>query len=112
LVPDRSAATNPEVAEAFGILLAAGLVAEQIAMAKGFKVTPDPDRARVDHAMMEENLTAAKLPFDLASQEEEAAGALEHFWPAVEAVARELQQHGKLHSTVIEAIIDTVLSQP
>lgn len=65
-MPHLSAAKGLDVEEVFGMLLAAGLVAERLASAKGDPVAMDPDRARVDHAMMEENLVGAGLPFDLA----------------------------------------------
>lgn len=84
--------TNPEVARDLGRILAAGLIAEQIAAERDNTLTPNPACAAPDHELIVQQLSRAGLSRKFDKLEADARAVLEENWIVVEALAKWLFQ--------------------
>lgn len=104
-VPSAAAVTDPDVAKDLAIILAAGLVAEQVAQSMGEHVTANSSCAAPDHAFMRQSLENAGLQSDIQNSESIARQMLQSEWPLLLRLANLLFDRGFVESVdVLEFI--------
>ena len=84
---DPSAQKDKEVARDFATVLCAGLVGEQIASERDSTLTPNPECAVPDHALVEQQLQIAGLSKKHDLYQSQAREVLEKHWDTVERLA-------------------------
>ncbi|ELB2790462.1 hypothetical protein O4H51_05305 [Aeromonas hydrophila] len=84
---DPSAQKDKEVARDFATVLCAGFVGEQIASERDSTLTPNPECAKKDHALIEQQLQIASLSKKYDLYQSQARELLEKHWDTVERVA-------------------------
>lgn len=109
LTPTQEIARNADVAKDLGLILVAGLVAEQIAAERDATLTPNPSCSAPDHELLRQILGNAGLSRKFDQLEAQARQILEANWPAVESLASYLYEHARADPSVIEAILRPIL---
>lgn len=105
--PDASAARDADVAIDLAVVLAAGLVAEQIAEVREQGIVANPECALPDHELLQQQLVQAGLSKKFNRHESTAAQFLEAEWALVHALADYLHANTSVMPADVTAFIES-----
>jgi hypothetical protein len=97
---------DPDVVKDLAVILAAGLVAEEVAQGMGEHITANPSCAAPDHAFMKQNLAAGGLQMDIQIYESAARQILQREWSLLHDLANLLFNSGSLEAVDVAEFID------